>query len=279
MSKVHCYYRISDKSYNKPKLPGASKEACFNSFSNAFPMCDVTIIADRVDQPHCFLEKRGKIIQTDLGNAGSLRYALNLAIDECDEDTIAYFAEDDYLYRSGAIDVLREGATISDYITLYDHPDKYTSQYGYGETSKVRKTKNTHWRYTLSTCMTFGVKVSTLKHDMYFWNEQTEGEHPNDHQVFCDLNAAHRKLAVAIPGWACHTDLTFSGVANVVLMEPWAVDQMISHLEYTTSLVPDDYFQNLRRSVLLSPSADRWQRLQMLDALGQMVNTNAQGSV
>lgn len=279
MSKIHCYYRISDHSYHKPKLPGTDKELCFLRFLLGFPDSEITIIADRINQSQSMLETRGRgeIIQTDLGNAGSLRYALNLAIDQCDDDTIAYFAEDDYLYKNGAIDVLREGLSLADYVTLYDHPDKYTSQYDFGETSKVRKTKSTHWRYTLSTCMTFGVRASTLRHDMYYWNEQTEDEHPNDHQVFCDLNAAHRSLAVCIPGWSCHTDLTFSGVANVLLMEPWAIDQAIDWLVYTTSLVKDEMFQNMREGVLKAYYADSWQKLQMFDALNKVAaNTNTQ---
>lgn len=209
-----------------------------------------------------------KIHETDLGNAGSLRYALDLAVKE-ESGKFVYFAEDDYLYRPGAFKILMEGAAIADYVTLYDHPDKYTNQYNYGEISKVRKTASTHWRYTLSTCMTFGVWADTLKWDMRFWHEQTESDCPNDHQVFADLNGGGRRLAVSIPGWACHTDLTYSGVVNHLFMEPWAIDQMVQKLDEDAKKIQDFGFHQLREAVMTA-NHQPWQRLQMLDALVKM---------
>ena len=275
--KLKWYYRVSDKSYPKPKLPGADKLACFTSFAeNIQPdWRDVLIIADNASEETISLFSGLQVERTHLGNARSLRYAIEIALAESDADTFVYFAEDDYLYRPGAKAALIEGAGFSDYVTLYDHPDKYTLQYGMGETSQVRRTPSSHWRYTLSTCMTFGVWADTLRCDMYHWKEHTEGDHPNDHQVFADLNGAKRSLAVSIPGFACHTDLTYSGVVNKFLVDTWAVEQMMQKLDEKAAAIQDETFQTFRANLTLPD--DPWHRLQLLDAMLKMGNKNGQG--
>lgn len=228
---MHCFYRISDNSYPKQKIPGATKEVCYKNFSNVFNGAQQTIIADRCIETLKFLPD---CLKTDLGNAGSFHKALDLAT-ECRDEEVIYFCEDDYLHQPNAAQVLREGMLHADYVTLYDHPDKYTSLYDMGEISKVVRTASSHWRYTVSTCMTFGSKVSILKEDMDIFKKWTGtvdkiGEHPLDHDIFCELKDRGRKLAVCIPGVACHTDLTFSGLVKNLMIEPWAVEMMLTEL-------------------------------------------------
>ena len=131
------------------------------------------VIADRCGkETNKMITKTGLPMKvTDLGNAGSLHYALDLASEVCRDGELAYFVEDDYLHLGNASQLLREGMLISDYITLYDHPDKYTSIYEMGETSKVVRTNSTHWRYTISTCMTFAVKSDVLKEDYRYFQK------------------------------------------------------------------------------------------------------------
>ena len=45
------------------------------------------------------------------------------------DQTIVYFLEDDYLHRAGWADILLEAFTLdqADYVTLFDHQDKYTA--------------------------------------------------------------------------------------------------------------------------------------------------------
>jgi hypothetical protein len=69
---------------------------------------------------------------TSNGNTGSFLASLDLAHriiteKQLPEDTIFYFLEDDYLHRRGAYDILIEAFEDlkADYVTLYDHPDKY----------------------------------------------------------------------------------------------------------------------------------------------------------
>jgi len=233
------YYRISDNSYEKQKLIGATKEVCLNNFCSAFKnyiFCDnpsMLIIADNCNKDTLKMLENTNIpmIVSNDGNAGSLRRTLELAITEND-DEILYLVEDDYLHYGKSAILLQEGIKRSDYVTLYDHPDKYTRFYDGGEFSKVIKTNSSHWRYTTSTCMTFGTKVKTLKQDMPVWNEFTSGDHPHDHYIFKKLTEEkRRRLAVCIPGAACHTDLTFSGKVHHMLIEPWAIEMMIEQRE------------------------------------------------
>ena len=269
------YYRISDKGYEKQKLLGATKKVCFENFFIAFRGMAIKGMAD-----NCTTETIGMIqshncpvVETNLGNAKSLLKTLELAIEENSEDTLLYFCEDDYLHRVGSDRLLLEGIARADYVTLYDHPDKYTRMYNGGETSKVIKTASSHWRYTASTCMTFGVRVKTLKEDIDVWKEFTKEDHPHDHFIFSKLSEdRRRRLAVCIPGAACHTDLTFSGSVNHMLIEPWAIEMMIEQrgkdiAEKVLSWPADAQIEFSHLSYNLLNGKIGWQLLIALDAL------------
>jgi len=192
----------------------------------------ITFVCDNCDESLKFVEATGlPMVKTNLGNAKSLKYALELSMQHVDEDEHVYFVEDDYLHHPRAWQVLQEGCNLSEYITLYDHPDKYTQFYGFGEVSKVIKTKSSHWRFTQSTCMTFVTKPKYLKEDWSVWEKHISGIHPNDHQIFTDLKEIGRKLVLPMPGMACHTDLAVSGVLNQILIDEWAIELALTHIE------------------------------------------------
>ena len=235
---ITCVYRISDKSYDKTKLFGGTKETCLNNFLKAFSGCKI-VIADNCTNATVQLlkNKELQVIETSLGNAGSARKAFLDATTFLGPDEIVYFAEDDYLYDSRIGDylydsrvrcsaLLEEGLTKASYATLYDHPDKYQQEYNFGEITKVVHTKSSHWRYTISTTMTFATKISTLSEDIDIWKKHTEGQHPNDHLAFCELAKKNRSLVTCIPGVACHIDLTYSAMKKQVLIEDWAIKMM-----------------------------------------------------
>lgn len=255
------YYRISDGSYNKPKLPGANKKFCFKNFSNQFPNNETTIIADNVSDSYDIIKNCPNLVKTQLGNAGSLMHSIKLAI-ELPENKAIYFVEDDYIHNNNSRQLIYEGLGIADYVTLYDHPDKYTKIYDYGEVSKVVKTTNSHWRYTISTCMTFATTVNTLKEDLSIWQQYTNEFHPHDHQIFTALREKGRSLAVCIPGSAVHTDLTFSGWANQVSIDSWAIDILCKEIEDNLNPELKQYKKNI-----LSDNMQGWEKLKRLDAL------------
>ena len=265
------FYRISDHGYDKQKLPGSSHQVCLSNFIEVFGTEDILLIADNCDKEETTqLLKNNNVttIFTNNGNAGSLIYSIKQAIDTCgsNENEIVYFVEDDYLHLPQAKDMLLEGIKHADYVTLYDHPDKYTNEYNYGENSKVIRTNSSHWRYTVSTCMTFATTAKILKEDIKIWEEFTAEKHPWDHEIFSGLAAKTRKLAVSIPGAACHIDLTYSGKAGVVLIEPWAVQMMIELLENKVNEINDQEFKDLKEKVLVD-NPQGWQRLVSLDSL------------
>ena len=51
---VNVYYRISSSSYQKGKLPGASKEVCLRNFLETFPpeQHPFTILTDNCDEDY-----------------------------------------------------------------------------------------------------------------------------------------------------------------------------------------------------------------------------------
>jgi hypothetical protein len=207
------------------------REVCFlNSLSvfNGFP---IIIVADNIsDKTLNFVKNWAvvckptpKLIQTSLGNSGSLIKTLELA---CEADTMfAYFSEDDYIHRQDAGKLVVEGLRWSNYVTLYDHPDKYVKDRGYGEVGRCLKTESWHWRQTISTTETFGANLGLLRQDMDIFRKYCSGPVPQDHAQWCELAQKKRSLTVAIPGAAFNTHRVcehsgFDWGFN------WAVDQM-----------------------------------------------------
>lgn len=218
-------------------MPGATKSVCLENFLNIFSEFDVFLIQDNCDETVereiSQVLKRFPLVRvekTELGNSGSFKYAYQKAI-ENDPNEIVYFVEDDYLHHPDAASVLLEGLTVGNYTTLYDHPDKYTEEYNFGEISKIVRSKNHHWKHSISTTMTFAAKVSTLIEDKDIWFKYSDGPHPNDHAAFCELK---KKLSVAIPGLAFHNDLacyTFFPPNQVPEIEKWVLDYLSDALK------------------------------------------------
>lgn len=226
------FYRISSNSLPKPKLPGANKFRCLDNFISVFGS-EIKVLADNCDEQTLNeIEHRNlSTLVTDCGNAQSFLFTLSQAL-YCPDDTLIYFVEDDYLHLPISHTLLQEGiASGVDYISLYDHPDKYGPLYDGGETSKVFRTASSHWRTSISTCMTFASTAGVLKNDMEIWHQWCGGTNPEDHGAFSHLNTKGRKLAVCIPGVACHTDLNYSTIIGENWIEPWAIQLMLKDVE------------------------------------------------
>jgi hypothetical protein len=230
---IRVFYRVSDVGHGAPRPHGMTKVRCLENLLSVFAGEEVCVIADR-----CATEMTGylqglrrrervaALTETDCGNSGSFREAVRQALRGDGEHGIVYFVEDDYAHRAGAPTLLREGIRHAEYLTLYDHPDKYRAEYGHGEVSKVIRTPSAHWRYTISTCMTFATTVGTLGLDEDVWERFSRGPGPSDHKAFCELRGRYQRLAVCMPGAACHMDLTYSNQAGEFLIEPWAIEAL-----------------------------------------------------
>lgn len=230
-------YRLSDKGEKKEKLSYVNNKSCLENFLEHFPSSSVYVVADNVcDETYYWLSSLplAGLCRTALGNSGSFFYSYEIAIQQCNE-CVVYFVENDYIHRAGSFDALFDGIRIADYVTLYDHPDKYIDGpnplvKGGGEVSKVFLSSKCHWKITNSTTMTFAAKVSTLKKDRLFFKFFTIGllPHslgsfgnrflgflqarpiPNDYKIFRTLSLIKRRTVVSpMPSFSTHGESRF----------------------------------------------------------------------
>ena len=211
-------YRISDAGYNKVKPKYINNRNCLWNAVNIFQGVDFkdwTVIADNVS------EETDVIIQSyipreriDYVSVGHGAGTFNLALDKAltfDDNEIVYFIENDYLHLPGSQRIIEEGLNEigADFVSLYDHPDKYidgANPYvqGGGEMTRVMLSKSSHWKVTNSTTMTFASKVKTLRKTENILREYTQGSYPRDFDMFVHLyNSAHY-LVTPIPGYSTH---------------------------------------------------------------------------
>ena len=177
---------------------------------------------------------------TNEGNAGSFRWCVNLIpnLMQMGSEPI-YFLEDDYLHRDISVEKeLERGLELGDYATLYDHPDKYQSEYDFGETSQLLRLGDAHWKTTISTTMTFATTQQVIQEDAEIWLKHTKEDHPTDHECFEELKERDRKLVCRIPGLSHHTDLTyFDEKRRSDLMENWVLKEIEDH--FLEQLLPE----------------------------------------
>ena len=215
-------YRISEGGYPKEKPDYITKINCLKNALKHFKQDDFLLIMDGVsDNLKSEIEKvyTGKAQIVSIGHgAGTFNLALDHALGLTNvlmvsDDEIIYFLEDDYLHKEGSQKVLESGFDLGmDYVTLYDHLDKYLNPIeggnpyceGRAEFTRVYLGEYSHWKLTNSTTMTFAAKVKTLKEDEGILRQWTAGEHPHDFQMFGDLLKKGRRLVSSIPGYSTH---------------------------------------------------------------------------
>ena len=214
MEKIKIFYRLSDHGYNKVKPDYIDNEKCLTNFISVFGEDDITIIADNVkDKTYEWLSSLNlNIERTNLGSgAQSFNYVLKKVLD-FNSNYSVYLVEDDYLHLKGARKVLLEGIKIADYVSLYDHPDKYINAHqggnpyieNGGEVTQVFKSDSCHWKLTNSTTMTFASTVDVIKRDKEILQKWTSGTYPEDFKMFIELRENDRSLITPLPGYSTH---------------------------------------------------------------------------
>jgi len=210
-------YRISDTGYQKEKPKYINNQNCLLNALRTFNKASWWVIADNVgEETKAFLNRELKTTEhVSVGHgAGTFNLALDYALNLPDEE-IVYFLENDYLHKPNAMEVLQSAFEMYlgiEYVTLYDHPDKYMDPgnggnpycYGKAENTRVFLGQHCHWKLTNSTTMTFAAKVRTLKQDEKILRGWTSGTHPNDFEMFVELRQKGRQLISSIPGYATH---------------------------------------------------------------------------
>lgn len=228
---MHVLYRISSNSYEKERLSFATKEYCLSNFvKNVVTSSDkMTIIADCVDTElrqiiNSYKTSNIEILHKKLGsNGASFRFQIDLAA-SLPEGEIVLFQEDDYLYTSASWPypnnttydgLIKEALQFAEYVSFYDHPDKYLSPKSGGnkfttdqgvENTGIFRTENSHWKFTNSTTCTFATTSDVIKQDQKIWKTFCPENHPHDFQAFLALGVRGRLLATSIPGKSTHTE-------------------------------------------------------------------------
>ena len=137
-------------------------------------------------------------------------------INDWDDNDIIYLVEDDYMHFPGWTTVLQNVYDMYDsinYVSLYDHPDKYTPRYQ-GLQSQIIVSNYCHWRTVPSSCGTFAGRVKTFKEDLDIHMGSL-----GDHNKFTLLAERNRNIISAMPAFATHCvnpwTSTFRDWANV----------------------------------------------------------------
>jgi hypothetical protein len=210
----HCNF--SSNSEHKPRPEWFDREKIFDNL--------ISTLDERVEyiafhdsgngeiEDHFLKNKNVNKISKKGGNdAQSFLNLLNYVNEQnYDDNDIIYFLEDDYLHRSGWVDVLLEGFEYigADYYTLYDHPDKYYSPMYENLQSKVIVTPSVHWRTTPSTTNTYACKFKTLKKhfDIHVQYCDLIEKWTKDHAKFTHLWSNGSNLVSCIPGYSTHVE-------------------------------------------------------------------------
>jgi len=124
-----------------------------------------------------------------------------------ESNSLVYILENDYLHTDRWIENIRDiyNSNINfDYLTLYDHGDKYHHTEGFHKRymslrSKVYVCGRLHWRTMTSTCFSFISKPLIIKRDALIFKKF------HDMKAFIILRyLKNRKLLSAVPGQSTH---------------------------------------------------------------------------
>jgi len=212
-------YRASpDKPTGKQRPEWFSKARCMDNWMQVF----VSFTTHWHLIGHGFSDKRlqarkfpGAVHSIQAANGAeaflrALDYTLSL---DAPDSEIVYLVEDDYLHLPGAPEAIHEGLGLGfDYVTLYDHPDKYLRD---GPNELVNGAEDTrlylgpscHWKLTNSTTMTFACRLGMLRKDAHvFYEESMNKVVPPDYAIFRNLCGRDRSIGSAVPGLATHCE-------------------------------------------------------------------------
>jgi hypothetical protein len=128
-------------------------------------------------------------------------------------DAAIYLAEDDFLHLPRARAVLPEGLALADYVTGYDHGDKYVERRAGGpnpyvkrggEVATVMLSRSSHWKSTGSTTMTFLTTLSVLARDNDTYYAYCKTGYPYDFEMFTFFASHGIHLVTTLPGVSSH---------------------------------------------------------------------------
>lgn len=217
----HCNVSANSASKNRPEW--FSREKCFLNLKETInkEIANLTVLFDgNVGEDH-FLKDQlvcGCTQIQQLENGGNDAKSFSNLLDyvyfmNFHPETIIYILEDDYLHKPGWCEILGEvfSNIAVDYVTLYDHADKYFLPMYENLQSSIYVTPSVHWRATPSTTNTYACKSKTLTRDFDIHKQFCDMEkgYTQDHQKFLHLWNNNSNLISPIPGYSTHCETEY----------------------------------------------------------------------
>lgn len=209
--KIHIFYRHYNVHGNdkKNRPDWFDFENCFLNLTKTIENKNVNLhlVMDGELETN-FISKYKNSYQAHIINAGSdMKSFWNtfeiIKRTEIEDGDLIYLLENDYLHTPNWVDKILELFETYiglDYVSLYDHNDKYNHDSYKNLTSKLFVTNTHHWRTTPSTCGSFIFKKNVFVEDY--------DEHLNfttDHEKFLYLAKIKKRTVITpIPGLSTH---------------------------------------------------------------------------
>ena len=220
--KLTVLYRLCNKDKPEGRPPWYTKERCYSNFLDVYRLYpyekDFVLIVD--GEIPSWLKDIPTFKLEGVGNGRSFWHAYNVALSSHHDDEWVYFCEDDYMHHSDALSHLHDCAIeiSTDYITLYDHPDRYDKEMAAHNLTDGRNdiflSRAHHWRTVPSTTMTFGARVGALRAGYDLFKEWTDRESTVSWELFPRLlglmeSGLRQTLLGAIPSLATHCEAKY----------------------------------------------------------------------
>jgi hypothetical protein len=213
----HCNF--SSNSVGKSRHDWFSREKIWKNLKKTIDKnTEITVLFDGEPNEEHFLyhDKEGyNLVCKPGGNDGKsfLNLLEYLQTQTFDKNDIIYVLEDDYIHKPGWCKILREGFEYIgvDYITLYDHNDKYWLPMYDNLVSKIVCTPSTHWRTVPNTTNTYACLAPTLIRDMPIHLQYCDLEkgYTRDFDKFAHLEQLGKTLISPIPGYSGHCEVEY----------------------------------------------------------------------
>jgi hypothetical protein len=209
--KIHIYYRhTSNNNLNHNRPLWFSYEKCFQNLLKTiegYKNISLTLALDgNIDDDFTKnYQDKFTLFPTNYKSSLLSYRALLEYIKEqpMESNELIYFLENDYLHVDRwveKIENLIETYSGLDYISLYDHNDKYCYPMYDDLSSKIIATQQHHWRTTPSTCGSFIISRETFEKDLDIWSTTV-----GDHNTFLWLNENRERFVLTpIPGLSTH---------------------------------------------------------------------------
>jgi hypothetical protein len=209
--KIHIYYRHASENRINPYRPKwFSYEKCFQNLLKTiegYDFINLTLSIDgdiNQDFTRNYKDKFTLFSTNYQSSLLSYRDLLKYIKEQpMEPNDLIYFLENDYLHVDNWVDkILELYSTFSnlDYISLYDHNDKYFPEHVNELISIIYVTNTHHWRTITSTCGSFIITRNLFEQDFDVWINAI-----GDHPTFMYLNEyKNRSLLTPIPGLSTH---------------------------------------------------------------------------